>query len=62
MALLNCLEHLVQQNSPLSLIDSIPIPQEIPQTLAAKQFLLIILRQYPHLNDIVAVIILIDSN
>lgn len=62
MALLNCLEHLVQQNSPLFLIDSIPISQEIPQTLAAKQFLLIILRQHPHLYDIVVFIILIDSD
>ena len=62
MALQNCLEHLVQQNSCLFLIDSIPIQQEIPETLAANQFLLIILRQHPHLNDKVVVIILIDSD
>ena len=62
MALLNCLEYLVQQNSRLFLIDSIPIPQKIPETLAANQFLLIILRHHPHLNDKVVVIILINSD
>ena len=62
MALLNCLEYLKQQNSCLFLIDPIPIPQEFLETLAANQFLLIILRQHPHLYDIVVFIILIDSD
>ena len=62
MALLNCLEHLKQQNPCVFLIDSRPIQQELLETLATNQFLLIILRQHPHLNDIVVVIILIDSD